>query len=233
VNNRISEFEAKLGYEFNDKTLLERALTHSSFCAGKKDKASKNNERLEFLGDAFFDAIISEELYKRLPSVEEGTLTKMRAKIVCEHSLYECGRMLGIGDFMFMGKGEEKSGGRKRESILADATEAVIGALVLDGGYEVAKKFVLTTFGKLVNEALSGKLNTDYKSEIQEKIQGISHEHLSYIVTDEKGPDHDKRFFVDLLLGDRLIGQGEGKSKKEAERNAAKQALERGDSLVF
>ena len=118
MNNRISEFETKLGYEFNDKTLLERALTHSSFCAGKKDKASKNNERLEFLGDAFFDAIISEELYKRLPSVEEGTLTKMRAKIVCEHSLYECGRMLGIGDFMFMGKAKKRAAAERENRFL-------------------------------------------------------------------------------------------------------------------
>ncbi len=233
MNNSISEFEKKIGYDFKDKELITQALTHSSFCAGRKDKALYNNERLEFLGDAFFDAIISEELYERIPGVEEGTLTKVRAKIVCEQSLYECGHALNIGEYMRMGKGEDKSGGRQRMSITADAVEAVIGALVLDGGYDAAKRFVLDKFAGIVDSALSGKLNTDYKSEIQEKVQGMSHEHLTYIVTDEQGPDHEKVFFVELLLGDRVIGHGRGRSKKEAERNAAKEALERGDTLVF
>lgn len=233
MNNAFCEFENKIGYSFKDKELLKQALTHSSFCTGKKDKALYNNERLEFLGDAFFDAVISEELYARLPGVEEGTLTKMRAKIVCEQSLYECGQVLDIGAYMFMGKGEDKSGGRHRMSITADAMEAVIGALVLDGGYEAAKRFVLDKFSGIVDSALSGKLNIDYKSEIQEKVQGVSHEHLTYVVTDEKGPDHAKMFFVELLLGERVIGHGQGKSKKEAERNAAKEALERGDTFVF
>lgn len=233
MNNFTREFEEKLNYDFKDKSLLETALTHSSYCIGMTNKAMHNNERLEFLGDAFLDAIISEELYARLPQVEEGTLTKMRAKVVCEETLAECGASISIGSFIRLGKGEEKSGGRTRESITADAVEAVIGAMFLDGGYECVRTFVLSLFGQAVEKALSGKLHTDYKSEIQERVQGSSHKPLIYKVTGTDGPDHDKVFYVDLFLGEELIGRGSGKSKKEAERNAAKEALERSDEFVL
>ena len=234
MNNATWEFEKKLNYEFKDKSLLEMALTHSSYhYVIKENKALHNNERLEFLGDAFLDAIISEELYARLPDVEEGTLTKMRAKIVCEETLAVCGAKIEVGNFLKLGRGEEKSGGRRRESIIADAVEAIIGAMFLDGGYDCAKKFVLSLFGQAVEEALSGKLHTDYKSEMQERVQGSSQKPLKYRVTGTTGPDHDKVFYVDLFLGDEVIGRGRGKSKKEAERNAEKEALERSDKFVF
>ncbi len=233
MNRNIQEFEAKINYQFQDESLLLQALTHSSYYTGKTDKALHNNERLEFLGDAFFDAIISEELYTRMPQVEEGTLTKLRAMVVCERTLALKGNALGIGKYMRMGKGEEKSGGRRRDSIVADAVEAVIGALFLDGGYECAKRFVLCLFGQAIDEALSGQLYPDYKSEIQERVQSSSHKLIEYRITGEKGPDHEKVFYVDLLLGDEVIGQGSGRSKKEAEKNAAKAALERSDKFVF
>ncbi len=233
MNNFTCEFEKKLNYSFKDKKLLETALTHSSYCIGKTNKAVYNNERLEFLGDAFLDAIISEKLYAMLPEVEEGTLTKMRAKVVCEETLAACGASIDVGKFIRLGRGEEKSGGRGRESITADAVEAIIGAMFLDGGYDCVKTFVLSLFGHAVEEALSGKLHTDYKSEIQEKVQGSSHKSLIYKVTGTEGPDHNKIFYVDLMLGDEVIGKGSGKSKKEAERNAAKEALERSDEFVL
>ena len=232
-SSRIQEFEEKIQYHFRDRTLLRNALMHSSFHIGKEKNGPYNNERLEFLGDAFFDAIISEELYGRLPQVEEGTLTKLRAKIVCERTLAAYGNKIEIGQYLLLGRGEEKSGGRHRDSIIADAAEAVIGAIFLDGGYESARSFVLGLFGQAVQEAISGKLQADYKSEIQEKVQASSHKALEYRVTHETGPDHDKVFYVDLRLGDTLIGQGCGRSKKEAEKNAAKAALERSEQLVF
>lgn len=226
------EFEQVSGYHFKDIELLSKALTHSSYLSQRSKRGVLNNERLEFLGDAFFDAIISEELYKRLEDVEEGTLTKIRSKIVCEQSLASLGMKLGIGKYINMGKGEEKNGGRHRESIIADAVEAVIGAIFLDGGYEEAKKFVLNHFSEIFDDAVVGRLNIDYKSIIQEKVQ-TNHKSLQYRVVDEKGPDHNKIFFVELLCDNHVLGEGAGKSKKEAERNAAKQALERGEGFVF
>lgn len=226
------EFEKTTGYRFKDATLLDKALTHSSHVAAHSNKGILNNERLEFLGDAFFDAIVSEELYHRLRDVEEGTLTKMRAKIVCEQSLATVGVRLNIGAYLNMGRGEEKNGGRTRESIIADAVEAVIGAIFLDGGYDAAKAFVLEKFAPIFGEALTGRLHIDYKSAIQEKMQ-TDHKSLQYKLIGEEGPDHDKMFYIELLCDDAVIGKGQGKSKKEAERNAAKQALERGDALAF
>ena len=203
------------------------ALTHSSYhYVIKENKALHNNERLEFLGDAFLDAIISEELYARLPDVEEGTLTKMRAKIVCEETLAVCGAKIEVGNFLKLGRGEEKSGGRRRESIIADAVEAIIGAMFLDGGYDCAKKFVLSLFGQAVEEALSGKLHTDYKSEMQERVQGSSQKPLKYRVTGTTGPDHDKYFEAQVKCNGKILAQGKGKSKKEAHMHAAKKALE-------
>ncbi|MDD2216996.1 MAG: ribonuclease III [Eubacteriales bacterium] len=226
------EFEKISGHKFKDAALLNKALTHSSYIKVSKSNDILNNERLEFLGDAFFDAIVSEELYKRLENVEEGVLTKIRAKIVCERSLASLGMSLNVGKYINMGKGEEMSGGRSRESIIADAVEAVIGAIFLDGGYDAAKRFVLSKFGTIFDDALSGRLHIDYKSEIQEKVQ-IHGKSLQYNLVDQEGPDHDKTFFVELVCDKTVIGKGQGKSKKEAERNAAKQALERGEDLAL
>lgn len=228
-----ANFQKVINYKFHDPKLLKTALTHSSFSSESKEEMPYNNERLEFLGDAIFDAIISEHLYKRLETVEEGRLTKIRAIIVCEQSLFQCSRQLSLGDFLNLGRGEENSGGRERSSILADAMEAVIGAIYLDGGWEEVKTFVLNNFYQTIEEALSGKLFMDYKTEIQEKLQAHGDVDISYITDKEEGPDHDKTFYINLVFNGKIIGAGSGRSKKEAEQRAAKQALERGDTFVF
>lgn len=222
------EFQKNIKYEFKNTEYLEKALTHSSFVQEKSNRCGKDNERLEFLGDAFFDAIISEELFKRLQSVSEGGLTKLRASIVCEKSLAEQGFKLKIGESLRLGKGEERMGGRTRESIIADAMEAVIAAVFLDGGFEEAKNFVLRTFDETIKKAVSGELVGDYKTELQEKLQINGDVKINYQVDKEEGPDHDKTFFVSLFAEEKQIGEGVGKSKKEAEQNAAKYALESG-----
>lgn len=229
------DFQEKIKYIFKNKELLETALTHSSYIKEKKFH-SNNNERLEFLGDAFFDAIISEELYKRFPDVEEGSLSKLRAKIVCEKSLAKQAAALKLGEYILMGKGEEHSGGRQRDSIIADAMEAVIAAIFLDGGFEEAKKFVMLNFKVAIEDAVSGKIFIDYKTVIQEKLQEKGIIHLFYQLTDAKGPDHDKTFFISLIHNGKVIGKGQGKTKKTAEQNAAEHALEsmgRGEEVVL
>lgn len=221
------DFAKQLGYGFSDWSLLKNALTHSSFINESKQQYKYNNERLEFLGDAFFDAIISEYLYNRLSEVEEGELTKTRAIIVCERSLAQCGQRLGIGEYLRLGKGEEHTGGRKRQSIIADAMEAVIGAIFLDGGWEAARSFVLNSFSNTIEAALNGTLYSDYKTEFQERMQAMGENTIHYLVEKESGPDHDKTFYVLLTVGDQPAGRGSGRSKKEAEQNAAKAALTR------
>jgi len=221
------DFQEKISYRFNDEALLRKALTHSSYIKEKDEGCDKNNERLEFLGDAFFDAVISEELYKRPGNMEEGRLTKLRALIVCEKSLAYHGRQIGIGGHMLIGKGEEYIGGRQRDALLADALEAVIGAVFLDGGYDAAKDVVLKLFGKRIDDAINGNLSGDYKTELQERLQAKGETQILYMTEKEEGPDHDKTFYVSLFCAGELIGRGRGKSKKEAEQNAAKEALER------
>lgn len=221
----IKRFENEIGYKFKNRKYLERALTHSSYNREKNTK-HQDNERLEFLGDAFFDAIVSAELFRRMEKEAEGKLTKTRALIVCENSLARAARNFDLGSYMYIGRGEEMAGGRNRSSILADAMEAVIGALYLDGGYEITRNFVLRTFNDIVDEAVAGKLFSDYKSEIQEKLQksgkNIS---ITYTTDREEGPAHNKTFFVHLSYDGRILGEGVGKSKKEAEQNAARAAL--------
>lgn len=223
------EFEKKIGYTFKNLEYLEIALTHSSFHK-EKNIGHKDNERLEFLGDAFFDAIISVELFKRMGQGTEGKLTKTRALIVCEQSLAQVGRNLQVGRYINMGHGEESAGGRKKDSIIADAMEAVIGALYLDGGYTAAEKFVVRAFSETIDKAVEGKLFSDYKSEVQELLQKKGKAvNISYEIDREVGPAHDKTFYVHLECNGQVLGTGMGKSKKEAEQNAAKATLERGD----
>lgn len=227
MNNR--DFDKVIQYTFRDKELLNKALTHSSYCREHAVETKNNNERLEFLGDAFFDAIISVELYNRLTQVDEGKLTKTRALIVCEKSLAQIARRLGIGDYLNMGKGEELSGGRHRESILADAVEAVIGAIYIDSGYEEAARFVSREFADTIDNAVAGKLFTDYKTQVQEALQKRGRKTvISYHLDKETGPDHDKTFYVHLVCNGKTLGSGSGKSKKEAEQKAAKATLEGG-----
>ena len=219
-------FSKKIDCSFNDLSLLETALTHSSYCHEGRQTGLKDNERLEFLGDSVFNTVIGEHLYRRAADVEEGRLTKYRALIVCEASLEECGKRYGIGEYLNLGHGEDLSGGRTRSSIIADATEAVIGAIFLDGGWEKAKDFVLKAFAPTIERALDGKIHTDFKTEIQERLQAKGGKEISYRIDREEGPDHQKVFYVSLWFEGNKLGEGLGRSKKEAEQNAAKAALE-------
>ena len=223
---KIKEFEQKIGYQFQNRNYLETALTHSSFNREKNTK-HQDNERLEFLGDAFFDAVISVELYERLKHVTEGKLTKTRALIVCESALAQVARGYELGSYLNLGHGEDTGGGRHKDSILADSMEAVIGAIYLDGGYQAMQNFVKKSFSRMIDQATDGKLFSDYKSEVQEILQGKGKPvTIAYETDREEGPAHDKTFFVHLSCNGEIMGKGIGKSKKEAEQNAAKQTLE-------
>ena len=222
----LSELEEKLCYHFRDDSLLEMALTHSSYNK-EKNTRHQDNERLEFLGDALLDAIVGEELFRRLPQGTEGRLTKTRALVVCERSLAAVAAACDLGDYLYLGHGEELAGGRQKPSILADALEAVIGAMFLDAGYDAARAFVLRSFAQLLKKAEAGQLFSDYKSEVQELMQKLDkHAELIYSIEREEGPAHDKTFYVSLSCRQELLGRGSGKSKKEAEQNAARAAIE-------
>ena len=216
--------QKKLNYKFNNIKLLENALTHSSY-ANEVRNGNTSNERLEFLGDSVLSIIVAEYLFTNFKNVPEGELTKLRASLVCEKSLCCFSRELELGKFLKLGKGEEKGGGRERDSILADTFEAVLAAIYLDGGMEVAKTHVL----RFIKEELKNRdddVFKDYKTALQEIIQRNPEESVSYILKAESGPDHDKLFEVEVHLNSNVIGFGSGKSKKQAEQNAAKQALE-------
>lgn len=228
MQNRLKEFEKRIEYEFSDINLLYEALTHSSYVREHHNEDIRSNERLEFLGDALLDAVAGEALYLRLTDAEEGRLTKLRAAVVCEKTLAELGHKLDIGSFMYMGNGEIKQGGRNRESILADAIEALIGAMFLDSGYEQVRDFILGVLEEFIDEAIAGRLVKDYKSAIQELLQAQGVKAPSYQVSKEEGPDHNKTFFVDLIIDGKVYGNGIGHTKKQAEQNAAKQVLEKG-----
>ena len=225
----IREFEAKIGYNFNNRRLLETALTHSSYAREHEMGNYRSNERLEFLGDAFFDAISGLALFEKMPHVREGVLSKTRSLVVCEDSLAKVGERLEIGSYLDLGVGEEKSGGRKKKSIVADATEALIGAIFLDGGYDAASDFVLREFGQTIRDAADGKLVSDYKTILQEILQQDGKMHnIVYRIDKTEGPDHDKVFFVTLVLEGKEMGSGQGRTKKEAEQMAAKMTMEKG-----
>lgn len=225
----LAEFETKIGYTFKSKKLLETALTHSSYAREHDMGNYKCNERMEFLGDAYLDAIAGLALFEQMPHVREGVLSKTRSLVVCEDSLAEVGRKIDIGSYLLLGVGEDKSGGRKKKSIIADSTEALIGAIFLDGGYYAASDFVLKEFRKILRDAAGGKLVSDYKTTLQEILQqdGKMHE-IVYRIDKTEGPDHDKVFFVTLVLEGREMGSGKGKTKKEAEQKAAKMTMEGG-----
>lgn len=224
-NKIINKLESRIGYEFTEKDLLKEALTHSSFANENKGKNNRYNERLEFLGDSILGLIISEYLFRNFPELPEGELTKMRAKIVCEPSLADCSKNIDLGRYLMLGKGEESTGGRHRMSILADAFEALIGSIYLDGGINKVKKFILSNMHNIINDAVSGKIFTDYKTKLQEVLQIDPNTRISYEIIDEKGPDHNKTFSTQVKNNGKVIGYGKGKSKKEAEQNAAKMAL--------
>lgn len=219
-----SEFENKIGYTFKNKELLHEALSHSSY-ANEHKHGRHSNERLEFLGDSVLSIVVSEHLFTHFRHLPEGELTKIRASLVCEKALYEFSKKIELGRFIFLGKGEENSGGRERPSIIADAFEAVIAAVYLDGGMENAKKYVLGFIPKNLDKNSSKNLN-DYKTVLQEIIQRNPEEKVEYVLTGESGPDHNKLFEVQVMLNSNVIGTGKGRSKKLAEQMAAKEALE-------
>lgn len=218
----MSEFENVIGYEFKDKKLLEKALTHSSY-ANENHSALGDNERLEFLGDSVLGFVTAEYLYSNHENFPEGELTKLRSYAVCEKSLFEFAKEIELGDRINLSNGEERTGGRTRPSVLSDAFEALIAAIYLDGGIQEAKNFVLKFVAPYVEKKPNFK---DYKTTLQEVVQRNHGEELKYVVVSETGPDHDKRFEVEVHLNSNVIGRGTDKSKKKAEQQAAKQALE-------
>ncbi len=215
----------KIGIRWKNIDLLHMALTHRSFSFESKDKL-KNNQRLEFLGDAVLQLVVSEFLYNTCPSRTEGELTRLRASIVCEPSLARVARDLGIGSCLYMGRGEERSGGRHRPSILADAFEALLGAVYLDGGLEAARNFALSRLRDIISDVLEGRVERDYKTELQEILQKVSASPVSYVILKEEGPAHDRFFTAAAVHMGRQMGTGSGHSKKEAEQQAARSALE-------
>ena len=218
----LRTLEERIGYEFRDEALLKQALTHSSFTNEQKINKEKNYERLEFLGDAVLELVSSEFLFREHPEVPEGELTKQRASMVCEPSLAFCARDLELGEFMRLGKGEESTGGRNRDSITSDAMEAVIGAIYLDGGMTAAKAFI----DRFILSDLEDKqLFYDSKSNLQELVQGKFKQELSYELLEESGPEHDKSFRVSVHMGNEVLGEGQGRTKKAAEQQAAYKAL--------
>lgn len=219
-----SEFESKIGYTFKNKDLLHEALSHSSY-ANEYKHGRHSNERLEFLGDSVLSIVVSDHLFKHFKHLPEGELTKIRASLVCEKALFEFSKNIELGRFIMLGKGEENSGGRERPSIIADAFEAVIAAIYLDGGMESARKYVLGFIPKDLDRNSSKKLN-DYKTVLQEIIQRNPEEKVEYVLKSESGPDHNKTFEVQVMLNSNVIGTGQGRSKKLAEQMAAKEALE-------
>ncbi|MCT4565034.1 MAG: ribonuclease III [Maledivibacter sp.] len=219
-------FEKLINYEFSNKALMNEALTHSSYANEKKYKKCKYNERLEFLGDSVLGVIISDYLFINYPDLPEGELTKTRAKIVCETTLSYCAKSINLGYYLLLGKGEDATGGRERQSLLADAFESVIGSIYLDGGIKSARKFILSSMKKVIDDALCGKIFIDYKTRLQELIQNDSNVKITYEIVSEKGPDHNKTFYTQVKKNNIILGHGKGKSKKESEQNAAKMALE-------
>mgnify|MGYP002673408200 FL=1 len=222
LEKELDNLENEIGYQFKDKSLLKQALTHSSFSNEQKIRKWKNYERIEFLGDAVLELVSSDYFYRTYPEETEGNLTKMRAAAVCEQALAITARQLKLGSYMIFGKGEEANGGRERESIIADAVEAVIGAIYLDASLEEAKKFI---YRFVLNDLDHRRLFYDAKSILQEHIQETKAGELVYELIREEGPEHDKLFVVEARLNDVTIGSGEGKSKKTAQQHAAYDAL--------
>lgn len=224
ILKNIDEFENIIEYKFKNKDYILEALTHSSY--SNENKEYDFNERLEFLGDSVLSIVVSEYLFKKERNLPEGELTKLRANIVCEESLSEAANEINLGIYMLLGKGEEATGGRYRMSILADAFEAVIAAIYLDGGLEPARVFILKYMEVIICDSRKGKIFRDYKTHLQEVLQGKGESNIWYRLVDEKGPDHNKRFIMEVGINERVLGVGEGKSKKEAEQIAAKKALQ-------
>lgn len=231
---KFLELEKKIGYKFENFDLLVNAMTHSSYANEHHISYTGNNERLEFLGDAVLEVASSEFLFHKYPDLPEGKLTKKRASMVCEPTLALCAREIPLGDYLLLGKGEEATGGRKRDSIVSDAMEALIGAIYLDGGFANAKEFI----NRFVLKDIENKqLFYDSKTTLQEIVQGQFEEDVRYVLVKEEGPDHNKSFYVEAILGEKVLGEGCGHTKKAAEQQAAYCAIkklkrEKGDLCI-
>ena len=219
----IKELEAAIGYRFRNITLLQNALTHSSYANERWHNSLLSNERLEFLGDSILGMVVAEHLYRNFPDRPEGDLTRIRADMVCEASLAAVADKLGLGEHLLLGHGEERFGGRNRASILADAVESIIAASFLDGGMEAAKAFISKFL--LCNVPVERLHNADYKTALQELVQQKKNQILRYVLIGQSGPDHDKQFSVRVELNGNVVGTGTGSSKKRAEQEAARQAI--------
>lgn len=220
----MTEFQAKIGYEFKNLSLLSEALTHSSFSNENKNKI-KCNERLEFLGDSVLSLVVTNYIFLNFKQLPEGDLTQLRASLVCEKTLYKFAKMIDLGRVIKLSRGERHGGGADRPSILSDAFEALIAAIFLDGGYESARDFIMNFIPDEIKN-IHKKPIKDYKTTLQEIVQKNPGERLEYRLIGESGPDHDKHFVSEVLLNSNSIGRGGGKSKKEAEQQAAREALE-------
>lgn len=222
MNTDYEKLESNIGYCFKDKDLLINALTHTSYANEHKHKGMKDNERLEFLGDAVLELVSSEYLYKNMKDMPEGKMTKLRASLVCEPTLAMDAREIDLEDFIYLGKGEDETGGRKRDSIVSDAFEALIGAIFLDGGIEEAKYFILKF---ALNDIEKKKLFYDSKTVLQERVNSVKNGNLVYEIIKEWGPDHNKTYEAAVKLNGKIIGKGQGHTKKAAEQQAAFDAL--------
>lgn len=219
----LEEFEKKIDYTFIDKKLLEKALTHTSYA---NENRTESNEKLEFLGDSILEFISSKYMYQNYTSLKEGEMTKVRTSVVCEKSLYKIAKMHNFSDFLFLGKSEQQTGGKNRPAILADSVEAVIAAMFLDGGLEVTEKFIIDNLKDSIEFETKHVGDKDYKTVLQEKLQIHGNVKIEYVITKESGPDHDKKFEAQVKKDGKILANGQGKSKKEAEMAAAKKALE-------
>ena len=218
-----SKLEKEIGYEFKNKQLIETALTHTSYAYENK---KQSNEKLEFLGDSILEFISSEYIYHNYPNLKEGEMTKVRASVVCEDSLQKIAKMHNFSDFLNLGKSERISQKEVRPAIMADSIEAVIAAIFLDGGLEEAKKFILNNLAKPIENATKNIGQKDYKTVLQEVLQKNGNVDIEYVIIDEKGPDHEKVFTAEVKFNNKTLATGEGKSKKQAEMEAAQKALE-------
>ena len=218
-----------IGYRFSNEKLLKTALTHSSYASEHKLGYDRNNERLEFIGDAFVDAVVGARLFDIMSSAHEGVLSRCRADVVCEDSLAGAASDMGLGEFLYLGKGEESSGGRTKASILADAFEALMGAIIVDGGYEAGRETILRLLEERIKLGAQGKLNKDFKTKLQEKLQEADHNvRIDYRKVAESGPDHNKTFTIEVEVNGQTAGRGTGQSKAKAEQAAAEDALSKG-----
>ena len=219
------DLEVRLGYHFKEGRLLRAALTHPSYAHENPSDSDGHNQRLEFLGDAVLGLIIGTLLYHRFENIQEGKLSRLKAELVCEETLAQVADNLQLGRSLLLGRGEQAGGGAEKRSILSDLFEAVLGAIYLDGGYEAARVFVEEQFSPLVEQAGKGSLQPNNKAELQERSQSMGLAVPEYSVTRESGPPHMKTFYVEVSIGDRILGRGQGRSKKEAEKKAAEEAL--------